>query len=186
MPLQWGTQVTYYVVSTFGDNAEWRTLRNHPTMMQQAKEVEDAPTKAQAEAKNYGIKGKSVLSDINSIRFPSSFPFDFMYLIWEGIIKTLIGLWTGDFKGIDEGKEEYKIEAKWWKQVGAETATSGKTIPSSFGPNLPNIADSLSNISSDMWSFWALFIGPIVLQNYFTTQDRLEEGFKSWVEDYQK
>jgi len=210
-PLRRGTQVTYYVVSTFGDNAEWRTLCNHPTMMQQAKEVEDAPTKAQAEAlaKNYGIKGKSVLSDIDSIRFPSSFPFDFMHLIWEGIIKTLIELWTGDFKGIDEGKEEYKIEAKQWKQVGAETATSGKTIPSSFGPHLPNIADSLSNISADMWSFWVLFIGPIVLQNRFHRPkyfkhfvdlvslinmclqrkisqeevDRLEEGFKSWVED---
>ena len=213
-PLRRGNRVTYYVVSTFGDNAAWRTLRNHPTMMQQAKEVEDAPTKARAEAlaKDYGIKGKSVLSDIDSIRFPSSFPYDFMHLVWEGVVPTLIKLWTGDFKGIDEGKEKYQIDPKEWRQVGSETAASGKTIPSSFGPHLPNIADSLSNITADMWSFWVLFVGPVVLQNRFRHPkyfkhfvelvslislclqreisreevDKLEEGFEKWVEGYQK
>ena len=213
-PLRRGNRVTYYAVSTFGDNAEWRTLRDHQTMMQQAKEVEDAPTKEQAGvlAKNYGIKGKSVLFDIGSIRFPLSFPYDIMHLIWEGVFPTLIKLWTGDFKGIDEGKEKYQIDPKQWKQIGSETAESSKTIPSSFGPHLPNIADSLSNISADMWSFWVSFIGPVVLQNRFRHSkyfkhfvrlvslintclqrkipqeeiDELESGFESWVEDYQK
>ena len=71
-PLRRGTQVTYYVVSTFDDDAEWRTLRDHQTMMRQAQEIEDAPTKGQAEAlaKTYGIKGKSTLSSIGSIQFP--------------------------------------------------------------------------------------------------------------------
>ena len=213
-PLRRGNQVTYYVVSTFGDNPEWQKLRNHPTMMQQAREVEDAPTKAQAGAlaKKYGIKGKSVLSDIGSIQFPSSFPYDFMHLVWEGVIKNLIQLWTGDFKGIDEGREGYQIDPKQWVQIGSETAASGKTIPSSFGPNLPNIADSLSNISADMWSFWVLFVGPVVLQNRFKHPkyfkhfvqlvsllntclqrkisreeiDRLELGFENWVKGYQE
>jgi len=183
-------------------------------MMQQDKEVEDAPTKQQAEvlAKTYGIKGKSVLSDIDSIQFPTSLPYDFMHLIWENVVPTLVHLWTGDFKGIDEGKEEYQIDPKQWKQIGSETAASAKTIPSSFGPHLPNIADSLSNISADMWSFWVLFIGPVVLQNHFRHPkyfkhfvslvslintclqrkisqdeiDNLEKGFESWVEGYQK
>lgn len=213
-PLRRGTHVTYYVVSTFGDNPEWRTLRDHQTMMQQAKEVEDAPTKEQAEllAKKSGIKGKSVLSNIDSILFPSSFPYDFMHLVWEGVIKALIQLWTGGFKGIDEGREEYQIDSKQWKQIGSETAGSSKTIPSSFGPHLPNIADSLSNISADMWSFWCLFVGPVVLQNrfqhpkyfkHFVTLvsliniclqrrisseeiDELESGFEGWVKDYQR
>jgi hypothetical protein len=213
-PLRRGNRVTYYVVSTFGDNPERKALRNHPTMMQQAKEVEDAPSKAQAEilAKACGIKGKSALANIDSIRFPSSFPFDFMHLVWEGVIKSLIQLWTGDFKGLDEGKEKYQIDPVRWKQVGLDTAASAKTIPSSFGPHLPNIADSLSNISADMWSFWVLFVGPIVLQNRFQRPkyfehfvnlvsliniclqrkisreeiDKLEQGFENWVEGYQK
>ena len=182
--------------------------------MQQAEEVEDAPTKEQAGilAKTYGIKGKSILSDIGSIHFPSSFPYDFMHLVWEGIIKSLIQLWTGDFKGIDEGKEKYQIDPKQWKKIGSETAASAKTIPSSFGPHLPNIADSLSNISADMWSFWVLFVGPVVLQSHFHHPkyfrhfvtlvslinmclqrkisqeeiDKLEKGFESWVKGYQE
>jgi len=213
-PLRRGKRVTYYVVSTFGDNPEWQTLRNHQMMKQQAREVEDAPTKEQAEvlAKNYGIKGKSVFFDIDSIYFPSSFPYDFMHLIWEGVLWALIQLWTGDFKGIDEGKEKYQIDPKEWKKIGSETAMSAKTIPSSFGPHLPNIADSLSNISADMRSFWTLFIGPVILQNrfhhpkyfkHFVTLvtlisiclqrkisqeeiDKLEKGFEAWVKDYQE
>lgn len=213
-PLRRGNRATYYVVSTFGDNAEWQTLRNHQAMVQQAEEVENAPTKKQAEilAKNYGIKGKSILLSIDSIRFPSSFPYDIMHLVWEGIVWTLIQLWTGDFKGIDEGKEEYQIDPKEWKKIGSETAASAKTIPSSFGPHLPNIADSLSNISADMRSFWVLFIGPVVLQNRFQHAkyfkhfinlvsliniclqrkisqeeiDKLERGFEAWVKGYQE
>ena len=213
-PLRRGNRATYYVVSTFGDNAEWQTLRNHQAMVQQAEEVENAPTKKQAEilAKNYGIKGKSILLSIDSIRFPSSFPYDIMHLVWEGIVWTLIQLWTGDFKGIDEGKEEYQIDPKEWKKIGSETAASAKTIPSSFGPHLPNIADSLSNISADMRSFWVLFIGPVVLQNRFQHAkyfkhfinlvsliniclqrkisqeeiDELERGFEAWVKGYQE
>ena len=213
-PLRRGNRSTYYVLSTFDEDAEWRTLRDHQTMMQQAKEVEDAPTKEQAEslAKIYGIKSRSVLFYIGSILFPSSFPYDFMHLIWEGVVNTLAHLWTGDFKGIGEGKEEYQIDPKEWKKIGAETSASAKTIPSSFGPHLPNIADSLSNISADMWSFWVLFVGPVVLQNRFRHPkyfrhfvklvsllniclqrkisheeiDELEKGFESWVKDYQK
>ena len=213
-PLRRGTRATYYVLSTFGDDAEWRNLRSHQTMMQQAREVEEAPTKEQAGAlaKGSGIKGRSVFSTIDSIFFPSSFPYDFMHLIWEGVIKTLIQLWTGDFKGIDEGKEEYQIDPQLWKMIGSETAESSKTIPSSYGPHLPNIADSLSHISADMWSFWCLFVGPVVLQNRFRRPkyfkhfvalvslinvclqrkissdeiDELERGFENWVEDYQK
>ena len=213
-PLRRGNRVTYYAISTFGDDAAWRTPRDHQTMIQQAKEVEDAPTKEQAGilAKNYGIKGRSILSDIDSISFPSSFPYDFMHLVWEGIIKNLIQLWTGDFKGIDEGKEEYQINPDQWKQIGSETTESAKTIPSSFGPHLPNIADSLSNITADMWSFWCRFVGPVILQNRFRRPkyfkhfvdlislintclqrtisseeiDELEVGFERWVEGYQR
>jgi hypothetical protein len=213
-PLRRGTRVTYYVLSTFGDDAEWRELRDHQRMIQQAQEVEDAATKDQAEAlaKKSGIKGKSAFFTVDSILFSSSFPYDFMHLVWEGVIKTLIQLWTNeDFKGLDEGKEEYQIDPRNWKQIGSETAKSSKTIPSSFGPHLPNIADSLSNISADMWSFWCLFVGPVVLQNRFHHPkyfnhfvalvsliniclqrrissgevDKLERGFAKWVEGYQ-
>ena len=71
--------------------------------MKQAHDVEMAPNNATHErlAKEYGIKGIPMLSSISSISFPSSFPFDFMHLIWENLIPNLIEFWIGEFKDLD-------------------------------------------------------------------------------------
>lgn len=55
----------------------------HEEMMQQAQQVQLAPTTAEAEtlAKEYGIKGIPVLSFVSSLSFLKSFPYDFMHLI---------------------------------------------------------------------------------------------------------
>ena len=83
-------------------------------MLCQAREVKDALTKAQRDqlSKKYGIKGVSILSHLQSISFPLSFPYDFMHLIWENLIPNLILLWTGGFKGLDEGTGEYQFQPK--------------------------------------------------------------------------
>ncbi|KAJ7468888.1 hypothetical protein B0H11DRAFT_1402930 [Mycena galericulata] len=80
-------------------------LRTHSEIISQGREVEAATTTAEAErlAKKYGVKGVPLLSYLGSISFPRSFPFDFMHLIWENLIKNLILLWTGGFKGLDTG-----------------------------------------------------------------------------------
>ena len=61
-------------------------------------------------AKEYGVKGVSILFNLSSLTFPTCFPYDFMHLIWENVIKNLILLWTGDFKGLDEGSGCYQID----------------------------------------------------------------------------
>jgi hypothetical protein len=97
--------------------------------MEQARKVEMAKTNAERErrAKRYGIKGIPVLSCISSISFPSSFPFDFMHLIWENLIPNLIEFWTGTFKDLDHEDKEYVIGPKAWAEVGAATAACGST-----------------------------------------------------------
>jgi hypothetical protein len=77
-------------------------------MLHQAKEVWGALNKAQKNCllKAHGIKGVSLLSNIKSLFFPLSFPYDFMHLIWENVILNVISLWTGKFKGLDEGNQE--------------------------------------------------------------------------------
>ena len=73
--------------------------------MAQADLVDKAGTKMEVEtlSKEFGIKGRSILSDIDSFSFPQLFPIDFMHVVWENVMKTLITLWTGDYKGLDEG-----------------------------------------------------------------------------------
>jgi len=60
--------------------------------MAQADLVDTASTKGEAEmlSKEFGIKGQSILSEIDSLSFPQSFPFDFMHVAWENVMNTLI------------------------------------------------------------------------------------------------
>jgi hypothetical protein len=60
-------------------------------------------------AKECGIKGVPLLSHLSSVSFPGSFPYDFMHLIWENVVKNLMLLWMGDFKGMDQGTGNYKM-----------------------------------------------------------------------------
>ncbi len=81
-------------------------LRSHDGFMAHAKVVESAPTETQREAlaKEYGIKGIPLLSALGSLRFPQSFPYDFMHLVWENLILNLVLFWSGHYKGMDEGQ----------------------------------------------------------------------------------
>jgi len=63
-------------------------LRNHTSFMEQAMEVQYAPTNVDYEglATKYGIKGLPLLSTLSSLSFPVSFPYNFMHLIWTNLI----------------------------------------------------------------------------------------------------
>jgi hypothetical protein len=143
-------------------------LRSHDHFMAQAEEVESAPTEIQREqlAKAYGIKGIPFLTALRSLRFPQSFPYDFMHLIWENLIPNLVLFWSGRYKGMDEG-QPYVLSPHIWQAVGATSAAATRTIPSSFGTSIPNPATDSSYFTSSTWSVWSLFIAPTVLRGRF-------------------
>ncbi|KAJ2920000.1 hypothetical protein MD484_g408, partial [Candolleomyces efflorescens] len=188
--------------------------RTHEEFVAQAREVQFAGTNAESEAlaKKYGIKGLSILLNLSSLIFPLSFPYDFMHLIFENVMKNLILLWTGAYKGIDEGSGEYELAEPVWEAIGAATAASGPTIPSAFGASPPNVADDKSASTADTWSFWLQYLGPVLLARKFrrpiyfdhfiklvklvriclqfeiTDADvaTLREGFPEWVKEYER
>ncbi|KAJ6479116.1 hypothetical protein C8R45DRAFT_833107 [Mycena sanguinolenta] len=134
-----------------------------------------------------------------------------MHLIWENLLKNLILLWTGEFKGLDSGVEDYELSKAVWEAIGARTASAFDTIPSAYGSRVPNIAKDRPNVSAEMWSFWAMYLGPVLLRRrfkkakYFThfielvrllticiqfeiTDEEIEElrvGFINWVRVYE-
>ena len=195
-------------------NAAELPLRNEAEMLRQAKEVRDAPSQAQKDRLSmaYGIKGVSLLSNLKSLHFPLSFPYDFMHLIWENLIPNLISLWTGKFKGLDEGTGDYEFPSSVWEAIGEATATAGSTIPSAFGARPPNLAKHKSQYSAKLWSFWTLYLGPVLLRRRFRNQryyrhfielvrllqiclqfeittdevQTVRDGFINWVQDYEK
>ena len=121
--------------------------------MAQANAVESVPTEVQREklAKAYGIKGVPLLSALRSLRFPQSFPYDFMHLIWENLIPNLVLFWSGRYKGMDEG-QPYVLNPDIWQVVGTMSAEATKTMPSSFGVAIPNLAKDCSYFTSSTWS----------------------------------
>ncbi|KAF7332811.1 hypothetical protein MSAN_02432300 [Mycena sanguinolenta] len=188
--------------------------RSASEIIAQGLEVERAKTKAEAErlATKYGVKGVPLLSYVPSLSFPHSFPYDFMHLIWENLIKNLILLWTGDFKGLDEGTGEYQLAKAVWEAIGSRTASSSNTIPSAYGSRVPNISKDRPNVSAEMWSFWTLYLAPVLLRRRFKNRkyyihfielvrllniciqfeisdaevEEVRTGFIEWVRSYEK
>jgi hypothetical protein len=186
--------------------------RTHAEFLAQARAVEFATTVGERDrlAKEYGIKGVPVLSYLSTISFPHSFPYDFMHLIWENIIKNMFLFWFGDFKGLDTGSGSYHLDPKIIEVIGKESAASGASIPYAFGPKPPDIAEKVS-WTADTRSFWTCHLGPPLLRdrlpapyyNHFIdlvkllmmcmefemAADKIEElrsGFAQWVEDYER
>ena len=148
-------------------------LRTHNEFLNQARNVQLAPTSAeeQRRAKACGIKGIPILSHLPSLRFPSSFPFNFMHLVWENLIPNLVLLWTGKFKGLDEGSESYHLGHGVWEAIGEATKNSGSTIPAAYATARPyNIAMDSSASTADSWSFWSLYLGPVLLRGRFSNE----------------
>ena len=108
-------------------------LRTHKQFLDQGCHVQLVPTAAEEQRclKACGIKGIPVLSHLPSIFFPSSFPFNFMHLIWENL-PNLILLWTGKIKGLDEGRESYHLGVGVWEVIGEAMKSSGSTIPAAY------------------------------------------------------
>ena len=211
IPISSETSSTHYIPLTTNLT---NLGRSHAELMADAKRVNGAESLAAASriAKETGIKGTPILSTLDSVALPQSFPPDFMHIAWENIVKTLTGLWTGEYKGIGEGKESYRIDFSAWKTIGAEGMASGSTIPSAYSPRIPDVSKKGSYLSADMWSFWTLYLAPVLLRNrfkkpeYFThfiklvhlfhicmqfeitaaEVEELQAGFKKWVEDYER
>jgi len=143
-------------------------LCSHDYFMVQAESVESAPTEVRREelAKAYGIKGIPLLSALGSLRFPQSFPYDFMHLIWENLIPNLVLFWSGCFKGMDEG-QPYVLDPRIWQDIGTASTKVTQMMPSSFGAAIPNPAKDCSSFTSSTWSVWSLFIAPTVLRCRF-------------------
>ena len=139
-------------------------LHSHDQFMAQAKAVESMPTGIQWEelAKVYGIKGIPLLSALGSLKFPQSFLYDFMHLIWENLILNPVLFWSGCYKGMDEG-EPYVLSPHIWQAVGTTSVAATRMIPSLFGTSIPNPATDCLSFTSSTWSMWSLFIAPTIL-----------------------
>ncbi|QRV77209.1 Transposase family tnp2 [Ceratobasidium sp. AG-Ba] len=141
-------------------------LRTQNNMKRQIDEMnrQTRPKDYEELAKKYGISGPSILDRIPSISRPSSYPHEFLHLFLLNHGPNLVDLWTGSYKNInDAGCEDYLISKRDWAAIGRETEAANQWLPTAFTRKLPNIQTSPNLYCGESWSFWLIYVGPIVL-----------------------
>ena len=189
-------------------------MRSHDKFIEQGTAVLEASTNAEAErlTKDSGIKGVPLLTSLNSLNFPFSFPLNFMHLIFKNLIPNLIRHYTGTFKDLDSGIEDYQLSKEVWSEICEAGSASGDMIPSSFGLRMPNIETEPSYMTAEAWGFWSMYLAPILLRNRFSNRryydhflklvrlihkcisfklkrsdiDEIRKEFQDWVVEYEE
>lgn len=174
-----GTSKTYYVPldppkNIPNANAQhWDPaalpFRQHEDFMETATRIHTAATKAAKEriAKETGIKGLPAMSRVQSLDYARGVPWEWFHLLLENIIPNLVDFWTGKFKGLGVGTEEFEIEAHIWEDIGWETAAVVQDMPTTFVRVLGNIAHDRSLFTAESWGFWFIYLAPKLLQGRF-------------------
>jgi hypothetical protein len=131
-------------------------MRTHSQFMEHTHQAQFAPSAAAAEraAKSTGVKGIPILLHLPSLRFPRSFPYDWMHLIYENLVKNLLLLWTATFKDLDHDDHGYHVLKTVWDAIGEATKSSKATIPAAYGAAPPDPTEERSQMTADNWSFW--------------------------------
>jgi hypothetical protein len=167
------TRSPYYTPLHRSDGESYDPLhlprRSHEQFIRQAINVEESPNDAEHDrrSKACGINGVPLLARLSSLSFPDSFPHDLMHLV-ENIIPMLINHWTGNFKNLDSGCEDYDLPPSVADAIGEACAKSGATMPSSFGARVPNIIHDRYQCTAETWFLFTTFLGPVLLHNRFS------------------
>ncbi|KIJ39306.1 hypothetical protein M422DRAFT_49687 [Sphaerobolus stellatus SS14] len=67
--------------------------------------------------KVHSLKGESILLELPGFSRIRSVPHDLMHLLFKNIIPNRMDLWSGSYKGLDEGSRDYKLPANVWSIV---------------------------------------------------------------------
>ncbi|KAF7340818.1 hypothetical protein MSAN_02111100 [Mycena sanguinolenta] len=173
-----GGEKLYYVPLTYPDGRSWdpehlplRSPERLEAVIQKFEQIEDSfnDPNAAAKAKEklskfHGIKGLPALRRVGSLHYPRSRPWDLMHLLFENVIPNLVKLWSGKFKGLDTGTEDYEIDEETWEQIWAETTAAVQNIPADF---VRALGANPTYYTAEAWAFWFTYLTPILLKDRF-------------------
>ncbi|KAG8749451.1 hypothetical protein FRC11_011322 [Ceratobasidium sp. 423] len=158
-------------------------LRTHAQYLWQAMRVEEAKNDVEEDHRSMqtGINGLSPLACVPGLEFPHSFPHDFMHLMFQNIIPTLLDLWThsGHFELFETEDGKDILHADLWMSIAAACPLAGNLIPYAFGCRVPDLKKKHAELV-------CLINLCIDFEIPHDTVDMIRQGFAKWVKDYEK
>ena len=120
-----------------------------------------------------------------------------MHLCLENHLKNLVALWQGQYKDLDEGRENYCIPNHVWERIGQETALAGNMIPSTFGHCTPNIWSRKHIFTAKDWFYCPKYYNHFMKFNSILKQtiqyslkeqdiEELEQDVIQYVKEYER
>ncbi|KAJ7206334.1 hypothetical protein GGX14DRAFT_367370 [Mycena pura] len=85
----------------------------------------------------------------------------------ENIIPNLVKLWSGDFKGLDTGTENYELPDEVWEEIWEETVAAMPNLPADF---VRLLGKGFSYFTAEAWCFWFVFLAPVQLKGRLPTK----------------
>ncbi|KAJ7152445.1 hypothetical protein C8R46DRAFT_1357483 [Mycena filopes] len=163
-------QKIYYVPLTWPNGRTWDPdnlpMRTPEHLEEVVKKLDARKTLTSRNklAKFHGIKGLPDLRRVGCLPFPKSRPWEGMHLFFENDVPNLVKLWSGKFKGMDTGVEDYEIPDATWELIWQETADAVQHLPAQF---VRVLGSNPSYYTAEAWCFWFVFLAPILLEGRF-------------------
>src|SRR6266542_5721153 len=75
-----------------------------------------------------GIKGRSILFELQSIEFPRSFHIDIMHLFFENVAPHMFKLWSNQFFKDNSNILLFILPKSSWEEIGQKMNENKKNI----------------------------------------------------------
>jgi hypothetical protein len=116
---------------------------------------------------NLGIKGRSILFELSSIKFPRSFPVDIMHLFFENVAPQMFKLWSSRFfKDDNLNATPFTISKSSWEAIGVQMQNNKKNMPLGFGRPPRNIFKHHAGYKAEEWANWITLYSVPLLKTY--------------------
>src|SRR5271170_156621 len=114
-----------------------------------------------------GIKGKSILFELLTIRFPKSFSIDIMHLFFENIAPQMFKLLSSHFfKDDDLNTTSFTISKSSWDTIGILMQNNKKKMPLAFGRPPRNIFKHNAGYKAEEWANWITLYSVPLIKTY--------------------
>ena len=114
-----------------------------------------------------GINGCSILLELHSIEFPTSFPIDIMHAFFENISPHMYRHFIEKFFNNEILNDtDYKIPSYDWNEITKIIEQNHKTMPMEFGRPPTNIQKHHLGFKAEDWYNWIVLYSLPLLHNY--------------------